>query len=201
MESIPFSKDPLLKQVTDYCKQVTSTKAEYEAQIEAYKVLCDKYAAEKDKRRRQTMQNLLDFVMDPEGWEMKPTYAFTECLDEALRYEKAAQKSLYPIPLYDMITHAVTHATFTIGRGESTRWTVYGGMPSYSNADASKRKRYDDWTAGEISGAYVKFGSHHFSIGKTADYILKALEERYGLDFKELEKQRKSRKSGNGSKG
>ncbi|TWA12533.1 hypothetical protein FB005_1483 [Sinorhizobium medicae] len=98
MESIPFSKDPLPKQVTDYCKQVTSTKAEYEAQIEAYKVLCDKYAAEKDKRRRQTMQNLLDFVMDPEGWEMKPTYAFTECLDEALRCAKAAQKSLYPIP-------------------------------------------------------------------------------------------------------
>lgn len=193
MGSIPFSKDPLPKQVTDYCKQVAETQDEYEVQIEAYRVLCDKYAAEKDKSRRQTMQNLLDFVVHPNGWEMKPTYAFTDCLEEALRTEKASQAALYPIPLYDMITHAVTHATYTVGRGESTRWTVYGGAPNYSNADASKRERYDDWTAVEISGAYVKFGVHHFYIGKTADYILKALEDRYGLDFKELEKQRKKK--------
>ena len=49
-------------------------------------------------------------------------------------------------------------------------------------------------TPSNFKQAFYKFGSNELGIGSAILEILDELEQRYGLDFKQLEKERKSKK-------
>lgn len=190
MASIPFTKDGIPNVVRDYCKRTASSAQHVEKEIAAYVAICERYEKTKNRRTRQALQNMLDFVLDPEGNGMKLSYVVDDVMGYVIKEEADDQKALYPLAIYEAATEFMTHATYTKGRGKSTAWTVYSGTGYYSNSDATDRTRYENWTAGEIRSSYVKFGSHRFGIALTTERILKMLEERYGLDFKQLEKDR-----------
>lgn len=63
----------------------------------------------------------------------------------------------------------------------------------YSDEDGTEyRSKYNpDVTKKNVHTLKYKFGSNHLYIGKGIIDVLEFLEERYGLDFNELEKQRK----------
>ncbi|MDI5924548.1 hypothetical protein QBK93_07620 [Rhizobium leguminosarum] len=192
-QHVDVSADPIPKEVLDYCRSVTTTEKQFEQEREAYVAFCEKYSKERDPKKRIVMEMFLQYLLFSKVHGMTPSYALTSALSDALNDEAKAKRAMYPQALHEEIADILTSSTYTVGRGKSTNWTMHTAS-QYSQFDGDGRRPFSDWTAGEILGSYVKFGSHHFSVGKATQRILGVLEERYGIDFEELEKQRKSLK-------
>ena len=186
--------DPIPKEFLDYCRSVTKTEQEFEHEKQAYIDFCIRYERERDQRNRIVMQNMLNYLLFSDRHGMSPSYALTEALDYALSEEAKASRRMYPVPLHEGFEKILTTSTHTIGRGRTTRWKLHTWGADYSEFTGEGRKPFDEWTAGEILGSYVKFGSHRFAIGDATERILSLLEKRYRLDFKELEKRRKTKR-------
>lgn len=196
MTDIPICADPIPKEVIAYCRSVSTTDLMFEAEKQAYMDFCERHTKEPSMRKKLVMQNMLNHLILSKGHGMKPSYALTEALSSALQDEKQAEKSIYPLDIHAELADILTSATDTVGRGKTTSWTIHTGG-QYSEFNGEGRSAFDEWTAGEILGSHVKFGSHHFAIGATTQRIMSMLEERYGLDFKQLEKDRaKKQKTG-----
>ncbi|WP_421590768.1 hypothetical protein [Shinella sp. M27] len=197
MTDIPICADPIPKEVIAYCRSVSTTDKMLDYEKRAYVDFCERYAKERSKRKKIVMQNMLNHLLLSKVHGMKPSHALNDALSAAFQQEKEAEKTLYPLEIHSEVAHILTSATYTVGRGKSTAWTIHtGGW--YSEFRGEGRKAFAEWSAGEILGSYVKFGAHHFSIGATTQRILSMLEERYGLDFKQLEKDRVNKqKTGN----
>lgn len=188
--NIPITADPIPQPVEDYCRTVTGNKKEFEAELQAYRDFVVRYQKERDKKKRIVMSNMLHYLVYSDQHGMKPSHAFTDALESALDDEKTAKRAMYPLPLHQGIADILTSSTHTVGRGRTTNWQMHTGT-FYSEFDGKGREWFDDWAAGEVLGSYVSFGAHRFGIGSATQRILELLEERYGLDFRELEKQRK----------
>jgi hypothetical protein len=191
---VQVSSDPIPKEVLAYCRSMSKTDKEFDRERRAYIDFCTRYEKESNQRNRIVMQNMLNFLLFSDRHGMKPSYALTEALDYALGEEAKAFKQMYPLPIHEGIEKILTTSTNTVGRGSTTRWKLHTWPADYSEFTGEGRKPFDEWTAGEILASHVSFGSHRFSIGAATQRILSLLEERYGLDFKELEKQRKAKR-------
>lgn len=196
MTDIPICADPVPKEVISYCRSVSTTDKMFENEKQAYVDFCERHAKERSRRKKLVMQNMLNHLLLSKAHGMKPSHALTEALSSALQDEMQAEKAIFPLDIHAEIADILTSATHTVGRGKTTSWTIHtGGW--YSEFNGEGRRAFDEWTAGEVLGSYVKFGAHHFSIGATTQRIMSMLEERYGLDFKQLEKDRaKNQKAG-----
>lgn len=197
MTDITICADPIPKEVVAYCRSVSTTDKMLEREKQAYVDFCERYAKERSMRKKIVMQNMLNHLLLSKVHGMKPSHALTDALSSALQDEKDAEKKLYPLDIHAEVADILTSATYTVGRGKTTSWAIHtGGW--YSEFRGEGRRAFDEWTAGEVLGSYLKFGAHHFSIGATTQRIMSMLEERYGLDFKQLEKDRtKKQKTGN----
>ncbi|MDX0503605.1 hypothetical protein GOC80_13315 [Sinorhizobium medicae] len=191
-QHIEVSGDPIPQEVLDYCASVTTTEREFAREKKAYLDFCERHSKERDAKKRMVMENFLQYLLFSKAHGMKPSYALTEALNDSLRQEAQAKRAIFPLSLHEEIAEILTTATYTIGRGRSTNWTIYT-TGSESLFSRESREPFGQWTAGEVMGSFVKFGSHHFAIGNTTQRILSMLEARYDIDFKQLEKDRKSR--------
>lgn len=189
MTDIPICADPIPEEVIAYCRSVSTTEKAFETERHAYVDFCARHAKERSKRKKIVMQNMLNHLLLSKDHDMPPSYALTEALDSALEHENQAEKTIYPLDIHAKIADILTSATHTVGRGKTTSWTIHTGS-YYSEFNGKGRQGFDEWTAGEIMGSYVKFGAHHFALGATTQRIMSMLEERYGLDFQQLEKDR-----------
>lgn len=187
-EGIPITDDPIPEIVKRAARrqaeEAPSPERNYAVSIQAWRTFCDQYRQTKSKRHQIVMQQVANCAFDG---EMDIAYVLTVGLAEALRAERAAQRGLYPDALCSIVADG-------IARGLQWRKiNIKAGSSHYrrsAEAEAS-RDRYDGWTATEIVGATIEIGKHSLEVGLTVPQILKALEERYDIDFKELEKKRK----------
>ncbi len=192
-ELVEVTDDPIPPLVIEYCKSHSSNDREYQEEVTAYRRFVERFRGERDRNKRLVMQNALQFLLFSRQHDMKPSYALTEDLDCALEDERNAKKVMYPLPVHQGVADILTSSTYTKGRGRTTAWRMHTSASS-SEFTGEGRDWFDEWNAQEVLGSYVKFGSHRFAVGATTQRILGLLEERYGLDFKELERHRKSRK-------
>ncbi|RYG88848.1 MAG: hypothetical protein EON58_19705 [Alphaproteobacteria bacterium] len=192
-ELVEVTDDPIPQLVIDYCKSHSSNDREYEKEVTAYQRFVERYRGERDRNKRLVMLNALQFLLFSDRHDMKPSYALTEDLDCTLREERDAKRAMYPLPVHQGVADILTSSTYTKGRGRTTAWQMHTSSTS-SEFTGKGRDWFDAWNAQEILNSYVKFGSHRFSVGATTQRILGLLEDRYGLDFKQLEKQLKTRK-------
>ncbi len=189
-EGIPITDDPIPEAVTGGAKlqadDAPDPEGNYAGSIRAWRTYCDQYRQTKSKRHRIVMQQVANCAF---YGEMDIAYVLTVGLAEALRAERAAQRGLYPDALYSIVADG-------IARGLQWRKiNIKAGGSHYrrsAEAEAS-RDRYDGWTATEMVGATIEIGKHSLEVGLTVPQILKALEERYDIDFKELEKKWKQK--------
>ncbi|MGR9247021.1 hypothetical protein [Rhizobium leguminosarum] len=160
---------------------------EYTYTIQAWTAFCQRFREVKNKRHRTVMQQVANFALTG---EMGIAYVLTEGLEQALKSERRARKGLYPDALYSVVADGIA---------AGLNWkniNVHPGASNYRLSGEEKvfRGRYGEWTATEILGAHIDIGKHVLHVGSTVPKILAALEERYGINFKELEKRRKPRK-------
>ncbi|MBY5537652.1 hypothetical protein HFO42_10575 [Rhizobium leguminosarum] len=191
--SIEVTDDPVPVPVIEYCKSVTMNKLQFDAEVAAYKHFVARYRKQRDRQKRQVMANMLQYLVYSTEHGMKPSHALTDALESALEEEKEAKRQMYPLPLHQSIANVLTSSTHTKGRGQTTNWKMHTGT-FYSEFNGAGRHWFSDWTAGEVLGSHVSFGSHRFHIGGATQRILKLLEDRYGLNFNQLEKDRQARK-------
>lgn len=192
-EPLEVTDDPIPQPVMDYCKRQSSNKKQLDIEISAYRDFVARYQKQRDKQKRTVMANMLQYLVYSDEHDMKPSYALTDALESAMSDERKAKRDVYPLPLHQSIAHVLTSSTHTKGRGRTTNWTMHTSS-SYSVCDGRGRDWFSEWTAGEVLRSYVSFGSHRFHVGGATQRILNLLEDRYGLDFRELEKQLQARK-------
>ena len=160
---------------------------DYASSLQAWAEFCQRFQETKNRRHRTVMQQVANFAMTG---EMGIAYVLTTGLEQALKAERRARRGLYPNALYSVVADGIAAGL----NWKSINVQTGGSNYRLSGEEKMFRGRYDDWTATEVLGAHIEIGKHTLQVGTTVPKILAALEERYGLDFKELEKQRKSRK-------
>lgn len=191
-EPLEVTDDPIPSVVIEYCRKKSSNKEQFDAEISAYIDFVARYRKQRDKQKRQVMANMLHYLVYSDIHDMKPTHALTDALESAMADERQSKRDMYPLVLHQSIARVLTSSTHTKGRGHTTNWQMHTNT-FYSEFDGRGRDWFGDWTAGEILGSYVSFGSHRFHIGSATQRILLLLEDRYGLDFRQLEKARQAR--------
>ncbi|TAY50955.1 hypothetical protein [Rhizobium leguminosarum] len=160
---------------------------DYTSTLQAWSAFCQRFHGTKNKRHRTVMQQVANFALTG---EMGIAYVLTTGLEQALKAERRARRGLYPNALYSVVGDGIA---------AGLNWksiNVQTGASPYRMSGEEKvfRGRYEDWTATEILGAHIEIGKHTLHVGTTVPKILAALEDRYGIDFKELEKQRRLQK-------
>lgn len=185
---VPITTDPIpdavLKLAKAYSKGQGNPSEKYEASVQVWRDFVDRYRSTKNKRHRTVMQQVANYVV---GEGIRIDFGLTEAMDSALTEERRARRGLYPEALYTIVGDGIA---------DGLDWksiNIQTGTSSYRKSDDHKslRDRYEEWTATEILGSYIAIGKHTLFVGKTVPRILEALEERYGLDFKQLEQLRK----------
>ncbi|MCQ1779429.1 hypothetical protein NOJ05_19660 [Neorhizobium galegae] len=192
-KNVPISTDPIPDIVIARAKAACSLD-EVDDNIQAYRDFCARYEATKSPKQKIVMKQILNWIVAGEATDFR--YGLGEMLDDALKQERKAQKDLYPDDLYRVVGDPV---------GWALRWDSINIRPSTpSNRRPGEaagyhryRRRYSDWSANEIAGAYIEIGKHTLYLRQAVDGVLKGLEDRYNIDFKKLEKeyQRKLRRA------
>ncbi|WP_312946501.1 hypothetical protein [Agrobacterium sp.] len=192
-EPIEVTDNPIPQHVLDYCRKKSSNKKQLDIEISAYRDFVARYRRQRDKRKRQVMANMLQYLVYSSHHDMKPSHALAEALESAMTDERVSKRNMHPLVLHQSIAHVLTSSTYTKGRGQTKNWKMHT-RTLYSEFDGRGRDWFAEWTAGEILGSYVSFGSHRFHVGEVTQRILHLLEDRYGLDFRVLEKELTVRK-------
>lgn len=190
MKKIEITVGSVPEEVADYCRKRSETDEQLELEVQAYLDFADRYHSELDTEKRRVMANMLHFLVYSDEHEMNPSYVLTEALDNSLRQERDAAEKLHPREIHEQVAHILTSSTNTVGRGQTTNWKIHT-RADYNVPEGLQRSRYQDWSAGEILNSYVSFGSHNFGIGSATQRVLDMLENRYGIDFNQLENQLK----------
>lgn len=184
--NVPICADPVPDEVIARARAACPP-VEVDEDIEAYRAFAARYATTKSRKHKVVMQQILNWVMAGEVTDFR--YGLGEMLDDALKQERKAQKELqYNDELYRVVGDPVAW---------SLRWENINIRPSTpSNRRPGEaegyhrwRRRYSEWSANEIQGAYIEIGKHTLHLRQAVDDVLKSLENRYGLDFNALEKE------------
>lgn len=187
---VEISADPVPEVVSKYVKS-TCKAPDRDAELEAYRDFCGRYHNEKNQKRRVVMQQVMNWIVDTKTCGFR--YGLGEMLDHVLKTERRTQKTIYPDDLYRIVGDPIAMAL---------HWKSINIQPGTSNNRKSGeikglRRRYADWTATEIDTMSIVIGKHELVLGEAVYGILKGLEQRYGVDFRKLEKeyQRKLKKT------
>lgn len=187
---VEISADPVPEVIEKYLKAQFKA-PDREAELDAYREFCARYQAEKNQKRRIVFQQVLNWIVDTKTCGF--VYGLGEMLDYVLKKERQVQKTIYPDDLYRIVGDPIASAL---------HWKSINIQPGTSSNRKSGeikglRRRYADWTATEIDTMSIEIGKHELVLGEAVYGILKGLEQRYGIDFRKLEKeyQRKLRKT------
>lgn len=179
---VEISADPLPDKVVKYAKSAFKGQ-DRELELDAYRQFCARYDAEKNTKRRVVMQQVLNWIIEHEAGGFRN--GLGDMLDYALKIERRTQKAIYPDDLYRIVGDPIAMAL---------HWKSINVQPgTASNRKSGERKdlrrRYSDWTATEIDTMSIEIGKHGLVLGEAVYGVLKGLEQRYGLDFRKLEKE------------
>ncbi|MCQ1855831.1 hypothetical protein [Neorhizobium galegae] len=190
-KNVPITDDPVpdavIKAARLQANEPGRSEDDYASTLQAWAEFCQRFQETKNRRHQTVMQQVANFAMTG---EMGIAYVLTTGLEQALKAERRARRGRYPNALYSVVADGIAAGL----NWKSINVQTGGSHYRLSGEEKMFRGRYDDWTATEVLGAHIEIGKHTLHVGTTVPKILAALEERYGLDFKELEKQRKSRK-------
>jgi len=119
------------------------------------------------------------------------SYFYNTHWHDYVRARKSLHKQVQPMPLYIALENIMArHTDSSTYTQNPTRARKTLTLPG--NYSPSKQVSHlgADTPPPLLLNSFYKFGSHHFLVGRAIKGILDHLEERYGLDFRKLEKAR-----------
>jgi len=138
---------------------------------------------------KQFMEGMLAEVCKEAA--MLLSYYYGALWQDRVRARRALHKKIQPMALYialeDIMARQTDASTYTQNPTRGRKNLILPG-----NFSPSKEISYvsADTPPPLLLGSFYKFGSHHFHVGHAIKAILEHLEDRYGLDFRKLEKAR-----------
>ena len=159
-----------------------------QAEREAYAKLQSQIAGEKNGEVRQFMQETLDHYC--QGGSMLLSYIYENRWHEWIKEQRSLQKQVQPIELFisieSILANQCVSSGYTNTYGPRYPLTIPGNYP---NAGTNRVRNLDaNVPRARFLSSYYKFGVHEFRAGHAIKKILDHLEDRYGLDFKKLER-------------
>lgn len=167
--------------------------ASVDEERKAYVALCNSIASEPDTRLRNIMTERLE--LHCKTFAASNPVLLSYIYRDRWEGENAEDRELLarPLEVYLMLEEIVSEHSdcrgYTKRGGRTSRYPL-----SVPQADGTARKvsftKLISWNPRDFMGSYYAFGVHKLYIGKAISQMLQCLEERYGLDFSELEKNR-----------
>lgn len=162
-----------------------------QAERKAYSEMQLKIEREKNREIKHFMQDTLEYYCI--DGSMLLSYIYENYWDEWVKKQKYLQRAIQPMELY------IALESILADKSDSSEYTKTPGGPRYpltipGNYPGQPENRVRH-VGTDVSGArflksYYKFGVHKFHVGSAVKNILDYLEDRYDLDFKELERSR-----------
>lgn len=112
--------------------------------------------------------------------------------------QRTLLKTLYPMGVYkalaDIAICEIDSSGYTGGIPYSSRWrfTFPGAFPEDGGGRSVRTQRSIDESISALDffRSYIAFGVHKYPVGEVITNTLRCLEERYGLNFEYLERER-----------
>lgn len=160
---------------------------EWEVEAEAYAAILREIDHAEDQLTRAVYAQTFASVLE-EG-NLLFSYCLKEVLPVELRRQRDARERIKPIALFIELERVLASASHNDISG-SGRWPL---RVSGSRSQPAKRTRNirvsEDLPEGLLR-SYYEFGAHQFSVGDTIESIMRLIEDRYSLNFEDLERSR-----------
>jgi hypothetical protein len=172
----------------DILKQGVRAHSE-QTEREAYAEMQSQIDREEDREIRQFMQDTLEYYC--QDCSMLLSYIWGTYWHQWIKEQRALQSEAQPIELLIALESILANQcdssgyTKTYGQRRS-ELTIPGNYPG--TAPMETRNVDTNVPRARFLNSYYKIGVHKFRVGHAIKNILDHVEERYGLDFKELER-------------
>lgn len=164
----------------------------------AYVALCRSIASERDSRLKKLMTERLELYC--KNFSASNPVLLSYICDQRWESETEEDRELLSRPLHvyvmleDIVAQYTDSSGYTKQIGGPSRYPLTVPRPDGTTQKVSVTF-LTEWHPNEFMGAYYAFGVHKLFVGKAVAHVMDFLQERYGLDFNELENRRRKMSS------
>jgi hypothetical protein len=146
---------------------------------------------------KEFMLDMLEYYLRETSMNLK--YFYEEIWHSCIGQAKKDLETLHSREVYVLLENILAR------QSDSKEYTKYHDTKryplwaprAYSNEIDKINNITSDLSRLRIIKSYYKFGSHQYHVGQAINKVLSALEERYDLNFKELERMRQIKSDSN----